>query len=424
MAKGLVAFSSATPVVAFLVTVLAATAVALTRHFTRSAHRAHRPAETVIVGDGSPRVSAPAAIVLLRIEGLSEVDEALAIGRRLLAAADEVPFVVDGSPVAVDWSVGAALVREGETADFGEVLRQAHVASAGTVEYGSRVAVRDGTGHSLRTARPTTLSELRAALDSGQFSLVYQPKAQARDGSLIGVEALARWDHPVCGSMAPDTFVPLLERSGLSRRFTVMVLRTALAQVQQWRLNGHDMTLAVNMTARDVSDSDFPLAVERVLSEFVGAASWLHLEITESASVVGQSSAMEGLQRLAALGVSLSVDDFGAGATSLAWLRSLPIREVKLDKSYVAAMADSYVDTAIVRAVVDFAHSLRLRVVAEGVEDASTWRELARMDCDAVQGYALCPPKTAEDLSSWLARYVGDRDTGYGPRVIRHAASV
>jgi len=182
------------------------------------------------------------------------------------------------------------------------------------------------------------------------------------------------------------------------------VLRQAVEQVAAWRSAGHHLTLAVNVTPRDLQDPGFPDAVAGVLAGRPGAAGWIQLEVTETSIVGDDARTAETLAALARLGVKLAIDDFGAGATSLCWLRDLPIAEVKLDKSYVLQMGGSYVDSVIVQAVVDLAHRLRLTVVAEGVEEAQTWQELAHMGCDLIQGFHLCPPLAGPELTAWLDR--------------------
>jgi EAL domain-containing protein (putative c-di-GMP-specific phosphodiesterase class I) len=160
----------------------------------------------------------------------------------------------------------------------------------------------------------------------------------------------------------------------------------------------------VNVTPRDLQDPAFPGAVATAVGRHPGVAQWLQLEVTETSIIGDDTRTTDTLAALAALGVKLAIDDFGAGATSLGWLRDLPVAEVKLDKAYIRAMGASFVDTAIIRAVIDLAHRLRLTVVAEGVEDAQTWRELAHMGCDVIQGYHLCPPLPGDDLGEWLDR--------------------
>jgi diguanylate cyclase (GGDEF)-like protein len=325
----------------------------------------------------------------------------------LLAIAHHLPFTAGGAPVVVDWSVGVAI---SSTADdgFERLLGQADLARQRAVARQAGFEIHDPARYLVGQARLSMLADLRVALDEGQFCVRYQPKARAADGRVVGVEALVRWDHPVHGLVGPDAFLPLMQHTGLSRALTITVITEAIEQVGAWRAAGHDLTLAVNVTPRDLQDPGFPAAVATVLGLQPGAAQWLQLEVTETSIVGDEARTTETLTALAGLGLKLAIDDFGAGATSLVWLRDLPVTEVKLDKNYVREMGGSFVDTAIVRAVIDLAHRLRLRVVAEGVEDAQTWRELAHMGCDVIQGYHLCPPLAGMELTAWLDRSTPD----------------
>jgi diguanylate cyclase (GGDEF)-like protein len=330
-------------------------------------------------------------------------DAAAAAASDLLAIAHPTPFTASGSPVVLDWSAGVAMSRNPDDG-LDRLLGQADLARHRAVARQAGFEIHDADRYHVAQARLSMLADLRVALDDGQFRVRYQPKARAGDGRVVGVEALVRWDHPVHGIVGPEAFLPLLQHTGLSRALTLTVLTEALEQVAAWRARGHDLTLAVNVTPRDLQDPGFPDAVATALRRHAGSARWLQLEVTETSIVADDARTTETLAALASLGVKLAIDDFGAGATSLGWLRELPVAEVKLDKNYVRTMGGSFVDSAIVRAVVDLAHRLRLTVVAEGVEDAHTWRELAHMGCDLIQGYHLCPPLPGPELGDWLER--------------------
>jgi diguanylate cyclase (GGDEF)-like protein len=321
----------------------------------------------------------------------------------LLDAAHRAPFRADGTAVVLEWSVGVAISGSDDD-DLDRLLGRAELARQRAVARHAGFEIHDPGRASAGRARMAMLADLRVALDEGQFRVRYQPKARATDGRIVGVEALVRWEHPVHGLVGPDAFLPLLQHTGLSRALTVTVLTEAIDQVATWRSRGHELTLAVNVTPRDLQDPAFPAAVATAVGRHPGVAQWLQLEVTETSIIGDDTRTSETLAALAALGVKLAIDDFGAGATSLGWLRDLPVAEVKLDKNYIRAMGASFVDTAIIRAVIDLAHRLRLTVVAEGVEDAQTWRELAHMGCDVIQGYHLCPPLPGDDLGEWLER--------------------
>ena len=345
------------------------------------------------------------AILLPGVDGAA----AEATAARLLELAHHAPFGAGDAPIVVEWSIGIATSDDAD-ADLERLLGVADHARHRAVARNAGFEVHQPDREQLGRARLEMLADLRHALAEDQLCVRYQPKARAADGRIVGVEALVRWDHPVHGIVEPGAFLPLLQHSGLSRALTVTVLRQALDQVAAWRHRGHDLTLAVNVTARDLQDPGFPDAVAAVLAQRPGAAAWLQLEVTETGVVADDARTKDTLTALVGLGLKLAIDDFGAGATTLSWLRDLPVNEVKLDKNYVLRMGGSYVDSAIVRAIVDLAHKLRLTVVAEGVEDARTWRELAHMGCDLIQGYHLCPPLAGPDLGAWLDRSVDDAD--------------
>lgn len=342
------------------------------------------------------------------VRGSDSADAAVAAAA-LLDAAHQAPFTVGGASVVLEWSVGVA-TSTGSDDDFERLLVRADIARQRAVARHAGFEIHQGERNQTGRGRLSMLADLRVALDEGQFRVHYQPKARASDGRVVGVEALVRWEHPVHGLVGPDAFMPVLQHTGLSRALTITVLTQAVEQVAGWRARGHQVTLAVNVTPRDLQDPGFPAAVAAVLEGRPGVARWLQLEVTETSIVGDDARTTDTLTALAGLGLKLAIDDFGAGATSLGWLRDLPIAEVKLDKAYIRAMGASFVDTAIVRAVIDLAHRLRLAVVAEGVEDVQTWRELARMGCDLIQGYHLCPPLPGPELSDWLDRSAPEAD--------------
>jgi EAL domain-containing protein (putative c-di-GMP-specific phosphodiesterase class I) len=217
-----------------------------------------------------------------------------------------------------------------------------------------------------------------------------------------GVEALLRWHHPVWGDVAPEEFVPLAEHTGLIRPLTRFVIETAIRHCVAWRDAGTPVLMAVNISARNLLEPDLPDTVARLLVQAGLPAGLLKLEVTESAIVAEADRDLYALNRLVDLGLSISIDDFGTGYSSFTRLRSLPVHEVKIDRSFVRDLASREDDLAIVRAVVSLGHELGLRVVAEGVEDEHTWRILQSLGCDLVQGYFLARPMPAEAMQTWL----------------------
>ncbi|HQY34379.1 EAL domain-containing protein [Actinotalea sp.] len=329
---------------------------------------------------------------------------AVAVAQKILAALDE-PFSVDGVDLDVDSSLGIAVSPEhGE--DFETLLRHADVAMYAAKEHQTGTAVYDPEQDANSPARLALLGELRRGIEAGQLVLHYQPKADIETGQITGVEALVRWQHPTRGLLGPDEFVPLAERTGLIRPLTLVVLDRALAQAARWAAADRPLAVAVNISARSLLDLDLHDDVAAALTRHGVPGERLALEITESSVMVDPDRALLVLGSLAALGVSLSLDDFGTGYSSLAYLQRLPVHELKIDRSFVMNLAAD-TNQVIVSASIDLAHNLGLRVIAEGVEDQSTWDRLAELGCQSAQGYHLSRPVPADQLGAWLDARVG-----------------
>jgi EAL domain-containing protein (putative c-di-GMP-specific phosphodiesterase class I) len=250
--------------------------------------------------------------------------------------------------------------------------------------------------------RLALVSELRQAIETGEISVFYQPKANLPSGQVFGVEALARWFSPRHGMVPPDEFIPLAEQSGLIRPLTLLVMTTALEQVAAWRRRGIELSIAINLSARSLLDVAMADDVQNLIRRAGVPASAVTLELTESSVMADPGRSLVVWNALAAIGVQLSIDDFGTGYSSLSRLRRLPVDEVKIDKSFVFNMVNDASDEAIVRSTIDLARNLGLRAVAEGVEDWGTWDRLARLGCAAAQGYLLSPALPAAEFEEWL----------------------
>jgi len=211
-----------------------------------------------------------------------------------------------------------------------------------------------------------------------------------------------RWQHPTHGLVPPGEFIPLAERTGLITPLTHYVLDAALHQCRDWQRAGHELSVAVNVSARRLLDLEFPDEVAATLATWEVPARLLVVEITESTIMADPAHALEVLGRLNEMGVQLSIDDFGTGYSSMAYLKTLPVHELKVDRSFVSHMIDSANDAVIVRSTVDLGRNLGLRVVAEGVEDPTTWQQLDALGCNAIQGYYVSRPVPPDDLLSWL----------------------
>ena len=327
-------------------------------------------------------------------------DQVLRVGRRVLRALEQ-PVSLDGLEVEVGGSMGVALA-PAHADDPAALLKRADMAmyDAKTSTRGLRVYEQELDTNNPR--RLTLVSELRSALQNGQIQVHVQPQGRLSDGQVVRVEALARWHHPELGNVSPDEFIPVAERSGLIGPLTTYVLDSALAACAHWRATGHDIGVAVNLSARSLQDADLVDEVDRLLRRHGVPAHRLTLEVTEGSVMADPARAVALLHRLRDLGVRLSVDDFGTGYSSLSYLKRLPVQEVKIDRSFVTPLREGGEDVAIVRAIVDLGRHLGLEVVAEGIEDTVTWNLLASMGCDLGQGWHLSRPMPAADLLPWL----------------------
>ena len=261
----------------------------------------------------------------------------------------------------------------------------------------------------LTAARLALLGELRRGIERGELFLHYQPKVSLSTGEVVGVEALVRWQHPQRGLVRPDDFIPLAEHTGLIGPLTLFVLDAALAQVRAWADAGHRIPVAVNISARNLADPHFAEQVTDRPTRHGIPAALLVLEVTESAIMLEPERAHRALHQLHAMGIRIAIDDFGAGYTSLAQLKHLPVSELKVGKSFIMTMQSDGDNAIIVRSVVELGHNLGLRVVAEGIETADTQSTLTRYHCDVAQGYHLCRPVPAEAFFAW-----------YGERLAKH----
>jgi EAL domain-containing protein (putative c-di-GMP-specific phosphodiesterase class I) len=334
------------------------------------------------------------------VTGIADQERVLHIGRRIVQALEQ-PIALDGLDVEVGGSVGVAMAPEHAT-DAAALLKRADMAMYDAKTSVRRLRMFDPELDTDSPRRLTLVAELRTALQNGDVAVHVQPQTRLASGRVAGVEALARWRHPTLGDVAPDEFIPIAERSGLIGPLTTLVLDTSLAAWAQWRAAGHDLTVAVNLSARSLHDPDLVDEVARLLHKHAVPASRLTLEVTESAVMADPGRAVALLHRLRVLGVRLSVDDFGTGYSSLSYLQRLPVQEVKIDRSFVVALDTEGENVAIVRAIVDLGRNLGLDVVAEGVEDQAAWDLLASMHCDQAQGWHLAHPMPVAELVPWL----------------------
>ena len=317
---------------------------------------------------------------------------------RVAATALETPFVVEGLQVLVEGSVGLARFPEhGQTAAL--LLQRADMAMYEAKRLHVRLEVYDPGADTSDADRLLVLSELKDGIERDELVLHFQPKISLADRSLVGVEALVRWNHPTRGQLPPAEFIPLAERTGLIRPLTVWVLEHAIRQCREWRDAGHELRVAVNLSVANLMDGALPNDVARLLGQLGLPPRALELEITESVVMADPARARGVLEQLRSMGVGLAIDDFGTGHASLAYLQRLPVSQLKIDRSFVSAMTHSHADEAIVRSTLALAHDLGLEVVAEGVEDELVAQRLTEMGCDVAQGFHLGRPVPAEEVA-------------------------
>ena len=262
------------------------------------------------------------------------------------------------------------------------------------------------------------LSELRRAIDRKEFRLQVQPKIQLGTGRVIGLEALIRWIHPERGLIYPDEFIPFAEQTGFIRVITLWVMEESAAMCSAWMAHGVFLKMSLNLSARDLLDQELPAkAAEIMLRHRVTPASFC-LEITESTIMEDPVRALHTLERLNTMGFELAIDDFGTGYSSLAYLKRLPVDELKIDKSFVMNMAFDADDAQIVRSTIDLGHNMGLRVVAEGIESEVVWNLLAAMGCDQGQGFFISRPMPAEQFSDWMNLWIAPNSRANAPASI------
>jgi diguanylate cyclase (GGDEF)-like protein len=324
-------------------------------------------------------------------------DYAATVASRLIARIEE-PFVLDAVRVQISASIGIAVLPEDAT-DAADLVRCADLAMYRAKLAGKAFAIYqedlDGAAN-----RMQLVEELRRAIEERELQLYYQPQINLGTRQIASVEALVRWIHPRLGFVPPLEFIALAEDAGLMGALTGLVLDQALAQCARWRAGGRAVAVAVNISTSDLLDPAFPGLVEELLARHRLPAGALILEMTETTAIADFARSQFAIQQLSDLGLVVSVDDFGAGFTSLAYLGSLAVKELKLDRSFITRLAEAQEgrDLALVRATVELAHALGLRVVAEGVEDESCLTLLTGLGCDLVQGYVISKPKPADEL--------------------------
>ncbi len=356
--------------------------------------------ETVLgAGDVVARLGGDEFGVLISRPG-SSVDDTGETARRLTSALSR-PFTLGNLALQVEGSVGVAIApRDGS--DAATLMQRADVAMYEAKAGGATHAVYDASFDGNTTRRLELLGKLREAMSEDQLVLNYQPIVRLADRKVTGVEALVRWQHPTEGLLSPLEFIPLAESTGLIHPLTRYVLAAAVRQARIWQVAGHAVPVSVNISARSLLDVTLPAVVEEILLREGVPAGLLKLEVTETAVMTDPRKAALILDRMVDLGVQVSIDDFGTGFTSMAHLADLPVRELKVDRSFIARMLDDRTADAIVRTSLDLAERMGLTVVAEGIEDPETLAALVALGCGHGQGYLFCRPLPADELAGIL----------------------
>ncbi|MEP7018988.1 MAG: EAL domain-containing protein [Actinomycetota bacterium] len=350
--------------------------------------------------DTVARLAGDEFVVLL--PNIESIGDATTVAAKLRAALER-PFHVEGIDLDVEVSIGAVLSGD-HGRDAPTLMMRADIAMYTAKTQNLGVGVYDPAVDSHSPAKFALFGDLRRALERGELILHYQPQVNISTGEVVGVEALVRWQHPERGLVFPDEFIPFTEYTGLIGSLTRHVLDTALAQARVWSDLGRALPISVNLSARNLLDEGLPDLVAELLATHGVHAGLLVLEVTESAIMTEPARAQRLLQQLSALGIRISIDDFGAGFTSLGQLKNLPINELKIDRSFVMTMIEDPGNALIVRSIIELGHNLGFTLVAEGVETEQILTALAGLGCDVAQGHHLSRSLSATAFDVWCAR--------------------
>lgn len=360
---------------------------------------ASRLRATVRETDTVARLSADEFAVLL--SEIKDKEDALHVANKLCQVVER-QFTLGGININMLMSVGVVFFPE-HGSDVDTLQQRAEVALYMAKQTkGFSIETYSPDQDQRSTRRLTLMGELRNAIENGELLLYYQPKVDISGHRVIAVESLVRWQHAEYGMLPPDEFISLAERTGLIRPLTYWVMEEALRQCAEWQKHGFVIDVAVNVPVSVLLDSEFPEKMEALLKQHQLAARRLVVEITESSLMEDQEYALQLLSHLSHIGVHISIDDFGTGYSSLAYLRRLPVSEIKIDQSFVMGMLENDNDEVIVRATIGLAHNLGMTVIAEGVAEEPIFKKLAILGCDLAQGYYISPPVDGREIGRLL----------------------
>lgn len=328
-------------------------------------------------------------------------ESAFDFAQRCLDSASR-PVVLDGLSVVVTASIGITMLLPTDTSAV-EPMRRADIAMYNAKSHHVGIELYDDSLDRRNPARLSMLGDLRQAIENQHLGVEFQPKIDLETGMITGAEALVRWTHPTRGIVPPTDFVRVAEETGLIKQLTDLMLARGVSALRRFEDMGYHLGLSVNLSTHDLVDTQLPARVRGHLEENGVDPGALTLEITESSLLIDGPRARSTIDELDAIGVRLSIDDFGTGYSSLSYLRQLPVRELKIDQSFVTNMLIDDQDMVIVRSTIDLGHNLGLVVVAEGVESEEVLDRLRSFGCDVAQGYCVSRPLTAERFLAWLS---------------------
>jgi diguanylate cyclase (GGDEF)-like protein len=353
----------------------------------------------------------------LLLQDVTEQDILSAVDR--IAGAFEHPVTLNNQPIDIGCSIGIAKYPEhGE--DASTLLRRADMAMYSAKRSDTVFAFYDPNCDEHREEHLSLLSEIKRAIEKDELQLFFQPKVTFDDSSILSVETLLRWQHPKRGLIPPDEFIPFAEQTGAIRLITRWLIAKATVQARNWADQGLMVKMSLNISARDLLDSDFSGYIKKRLDENEVDPAMICMEITESALMEDPIKARRTVEELHQLGLSISIDDYGTGYSSLAYVKNLPVNELKIDREFIKNMLENKEDVAIVRSTIELGHNLGLKVVAEGIEREEEMQMLKDFGCDQAQGYLISKALTASDMEAWISKNrPGDDKDGDEPPLLQ-----
>ncbi|MCG8313089.1 MAG: EAL domain-containing protein [Pseudomonadales bacterium] len=322
----------------------------------------------------------------------------------IVLQAFERPFEYQGMILDVESTIGVSMFPEhGENTDG--LLRNAHIALEAASTSNNKIALYSSQIDPYSAKRLSLIAELKSAIEQNELQLYFQPQMNLKENTVTGAEVLIRWIHSEHGFIPPDEFIPLAERTGVIQPLTYWICENAFAALDRFKQQGFNLSLSINISARNLQDRLFQSTILQMAEKAQLSTKEFILELTETAVMVNPEEALEMLNALSRTGITLSIDDFGTGYSSLSYLKRLPVKEIKIDRTFVMDMAKNQDDKVIVDTTLQMAHNLGLIVVAEGIEDQDTLSHLTQLGCDYAQGYHIARPMPEHEFTAWLKQY-------------------